>query len=117
SCRLATVRPASGSQKPYTAALRSTRTPPTRPFVPQPPPRHLTAQEPPAEARARAGTARTRPRRSGRSARPGAGSDAVLEVAPERLVRRSDRPDLFGALLQGRAEAPARRRADLLERP
>ena len=41
----------------------------------------------------------------------------MLEAAAERLVRRADRPDLFGALLQGRAEAPAGRRSDVLERP
>ena len=42
--------------------------------------------------------------------------DAVLEGAAERLVRRADRQHLRAPLLHGRAEAPAARRADVLER-
>src|ERR1051325_11464388 len=56
----------------------------------------------------RGGSARARRRRLGR--------DALLEGPLERLVRRPDRQHLRGALLPRRPEAPAGRRADVLER-
>ena len=46
----------------------------------------------------------------------GSRSDAVLEDAPERLVRRTDRQRLSRSLLPGHAEASAGGRLGLLER-
>ncbi len=70
-----------------------------------------------ASEAARAGDdRRRRPRRRRRARVAGECRHPLLEGAPERLVRRQDRPHLRGALLSGRAAPSAGRRADLLER-
>ena len=90
-----TDRYCDGSQTPYTVRLRLA--PATSPqHAPPLRPRKLRPQ-----GRPRHGAGRCRLRRVGCSrAAPAAGGHALLEAAAERLVRRADRPDLRGALLQ-----------------